>query len=196
MRTVAPRALRSESDKLGCESLYYSCQVCSNHVRYFNKREQQREKPDILSYHRHCRRHPRRPSPRLSTYSILPRRNPLANLLFPPTSLSLTFLLTIYIYIATSGDPVTVSIRALSRDAEILRPAGINGNSDFSQVSTILANRPRADLSEEFICPGSHSLPLSLVSFSTNSSLGKTEALVNESVQFRRSEPRAFEIAL
>lgn len=126
----------------------------------------------------------------------LPRRNPLANLLFPPTSLSLTFLLTIYIYIATSGDPVTVSIRALSRDAGILRPAGINGNSDFLQVSTILANRPRVDLSEEFICPGSHSLPLSLISFSTNSSLGKTEAPVNESVQFRRSEPRAFEIAL
>lgn len=47
----------------------------------------------------------------------LPRRNPLANLVFPPTSLSLTFLLTIYIYIATSGDPVTVSIRALSRDS-------------------------------------------------------------------------------
>lgn len=126
----------------------------------------------------------------------LPRRNPLANLVFPPTSLSLTFLLTIYIYIATSGDPVTVSIRAFPRDSGIPRPAGINGNSDFFQVSTTLANRPRVDLSEEFICPGSHSLPLPLISFSTDSSLGKTEAPVNESVQFRCSEPRAFEIAL
>ncbi|KAG7209944.1 hypothetical protein KM043_011537 [Ampulex compressa] len=32
-----------ELRKLGSESLYYSCQVCSNHVRYFNKREQQGE---------------------------------------------------------------------------------------------------------------------------------------------------------
>lgn len=42
---MTPGALRSESEygKLDCESLYYSCQVCSNHVRYFNKREQQGE---------------------------------------------------------------------------------------------------------------------------------------------------------
>lgn len=74
---------------------------------------------------------------------------------------SLTFLLIIYIYIATLGDPVTVSIRALSRNAGIPRPAGINGNSDFFEVSPILVNRPRADLSEEFIYPDSRPLPLS-----------------------------------
>lgn len=78
---------------------------------------------------------------------------------------SLTFLLTIYIYIATSGDPVTVSIRALSRDAGIPRPAGINGNSDFFEVSPILVNRPLADLSEEFIYPSSPFLSLSVSPF-------------------------------
>lgn len=77
------------------------------------------------------------------------RRNPLANLVFPPTGLSLTFLLTIYIYIATPGDPVTVSIRALSCDAGIPRPASINGNSDFFQVSPI--SNPRESTARRFI---------------------------------------------
>lgn len=34
--------------KLDSESLYYSCQVCSNHVGYFNKREQQGETGSLV----------------------------------------------------------------------------------------------------------------------------------------------------
>jgi len=193
--TVAPGALRNEHGKLACESLYYSCQVCSNHVRYFNKREQQGETgylilPSSLP-----------PSPLPPSFfsfyltpACPPRWNPLGEPRTPslPSSiLSLTFLLTIYIYIATPRwSCYRVYSRTFVRRRESPVRQDINGNSDFFEASSILANRPRTDLSQKFIRLDSRS---SYPRFFRRRPRRRIEALINESVQFWRSVRRVFE---
>lgn len=109
--------------KLESESLYYSCQVCSNHVGYFNKREQQGE-----------------------TGSLVPRlllRVPFVTLLSSPllfsghptyTHARLPSTTSVYVYIATWTVPVTMCVRVCVRSfSPMLKILGsdTNGNSYF-----------------------------------------------------------------
>lgn len=106
--------------KLDFESLHYSCRVCSNHVRYFNKREQQGG---------NWIPRPGSSSPALRPPASCP---PLPRPTYTPTAILPVFRFPRSVYhlhlYRDNGDPVTVSTR-VPRAAGDLQPSDRNGNS-------------------------------------------------------------------